>query len=146
MWATVRAQGIVNTGLLKTSSDIPEAQGAGIDGMAGRDGDANSGAYVGMFQDNWEQGMTAAFCGEQVFAHLADGRFYCLLMDNSATYVKPAAAAAAAAFSRFSPFDAVESSPQTLELNVCVCAFYQIAGYRYGADESVRRNDDEEAD
>ena len=118
------AQGIVNTGLLKTSSDIPEAQGAGIDGMTGRDGDANSGAYVGMFQDNWEQGMTAAFCGEQVFAHLADGRFYCLLMDNSATYVKPAAAAAAAAaFSRFPSFDAVECALFTGSgaQRMCVC-------------------------
>ena len=29
--------------------------------------------------------MTAAFCGEQIFKHLGDGRFYCLLMDNSDT-------------------------------------------------------------
>ena len=56
--------------------------------------------------------------------HLADGRFYCLLMDNSATYVKPAAAAAAAAaFSRFPSFDAVECALFTDSgaQRLCVC-------------------------
>jgi hypothetical protein len=75
----------VFVGLLETSSKIPDAQGAGIDGMTGRDGDANSSASVNTFKDNWEQGMTADFCGDQIFKHLADGRFYCLLMDSSDT-------------------------------------------------------------
>jgi len=75
----------VCAGLLETSSKIPDAQGAGIDGMTGRDGDANSSASVNTFKDNWEQGMTADFCGDQIFKHLADGRFYCLLMDSSDT-------------------------------------------------------------
>jgi NAD(P)-dependent dehydrogenase (short-subunit alcohol dehydrogenase family) len=73
--------GIVTTGLLETSSKVPGAQGI----LSAVEGDKTSAATVQGFNAVWDGGMSADYCASQVFAHLADGRFYCLLDKSSDT-------------------------------------------------------------
>ena len=52
--------------------------------MAAVPDDATSEQAVKSFAGMWEMGMTADFCADQVFGHLAEGKFYCLLSDGAA--------------------------------------------------------------
>lgn len=72
---------IVTTGLLDTSTAIEQEKGTKINGMAATKGSKLSNTTVNLFKNVWGQGMTAEYTADQVFEHLQDGKFYCIL-DN----------------------------------------------------------------
>jgi hypothetical protein len=45
------------------------------------EGSATSDGQVATFNALWDKGMTPEYCADQLFEHVRDGKFYCLL-DN----------------------------------------------------------------
>jgi NAD(P)-dependent dehydrogenase (short-subunit alcohol dehydrogenase family) len=71
---------IVTTELLDSSSE-EDVSVSTIKGMVANKGDVASELVTTAFKAMWQLGMTASFCADQVFEHVAEGKFYCIL-DN----------------------------------------------------------------
>ena len=74
---------IVTTGLLDTSTEMTKSRSdvGFLDGMSANDGSAESARSVHQFRNVWEMGMTPDYAAQQVFQHVEEGKFYCIL-DN----------------------------------------------------------------
>eukprot|EP00729_Bicosta_minor_P011571 gene11571-30232_t len=80
---SVLCPGVVQTGLLTTSSELTKKRNdlsAPIDGMKG-DGTKSSENSVNTFGALWSKGLTADYCAAELFDHASQDKFYCLL-DN----------------------------------------------------------------
>ena len=70
--------GIVNTNLRASSSELHHNLA-----MDEREGDQSAQITSRMFDAQWDQAMTPAFCADKCFDHLEEGKFYCILNQGS---------------------------------------------------------------
>ena len=75
--------GVVVTSLLESSSEV---QGAADAGQIAQDAGDEHAIVAGLRARMGAVGMSSDFVGEEVFSHLADGRFYCLLNGDASEH------------------------------------------------------------